>query len=37
MTRVIYQEFKSANLSIASATFEIVGMPELRIVRGPRA
>jgi small-conductance mechanosensitive channel len=37
MTRDIYQEFKSANLSIASATFEIVGMPELRIVRGPRA
>ena len=34
MTRDIYQEFKTANLSIASATFEIVGMPELRIVRG---
>jgi small-conductance mechanosensitive channel len=36
MTRDIYQEFKSANLSIASATFEIVGMPEVRIVRASR-
>jgi small-conductance mechanosensitive channel len=34
MTRDIYEAFKSAHLSIASTTFEIVGMPELRIVRG---
>jgi small-conductance mechanosensitive channel len=32
MTREIDGEFRSAGLSIASTTFEIVGVPELRIV-----
>jgi hypothetical protein len=35
MTRDIYDEFKRANLSIASATFEITGVPPLRIRRDP--
>jgi small-conductance mechanosensitive channel len=33
MTRDIYDEFKRANLSIASATFEITGVPPLRLRR----
>jgi small-conductance mechanosensitive channel len=35
MTRDIDREFRNAGLSIASTTFAIVGMPELRIARVP--
>jgi hypothetical protein len=33
ITREIDREFRSANLSIASTTFAIVGMPDVRIAR----
>ena len=33
ISREVLQEFKTADIQVASATFEVVGLPPLRLTR----